>query len=102
MTDGPVRLRYVYPNGFSPLIVQCTFVVAFAIINEAYLSPSSALGLILRSPPGGTCCATGNGCCRAPWWLALFLGIALVLAVLTLNPLGDALRDALDPRARSR
>jgi ABC-type dipeptide/oligopeptide/nickel transport system permease subunit len=38
MTDGPVRLRYVYPNGFSPLIVQCTFVVAFAIITEASLS----------------------------------------------------------------
>ena len=39
---------------------------------------------------------------QSAWWLALFLGIALVLAVLTLNLLGDALRDALDPRACSR
>jgi len=39
---------------------------------------------------------------QSAWWLALFPGIALVLTVLTLNLLGDALRDALDPRARER
>jgi len=44
----------------------------------------------------------GQRVLQSAWWLALFLGIALVLAVLTLNLLGDALRDALDPRARSR
>jgi peptide/nickel transport system permease protein len=44
----------------------------------------------------------GQRVLQSAWWLALFPGIALVLTVLTLNLLGDALRDALDPRARER
>jgi peptide/nickel transport system permease protein len=101
MTDGPVRLRYVYPNGFSPLIVQCTFVAAFAIITEASLSFLGA-GVDPEISTWGNMLRDGQRVLQSAWWLALFLGIALVLAVLTLNLLGDALRDALDPRARSR
>ena len=101
MTDSQVLLRYVYPNGFSPLIVQCTFVVAFAIISEASLSFLGA-GVDPETPTWGNMLRDGQRVLQSAWWLALFPGIALVLTVLTLNLLGDAMRDALDPRAREQ
>ena len=101
MTDGATLLRYVFPNGLSPLIVQCTFVVAFAIISEASLSFLGA-GVDPETPTWGNMLRDGQRVLQRAWWLALFPGIALVLTVLTLNLLGDALRDAIDPRARSR
>lgn len=101
MTDGQILSRYVYPNGLSPLIVQCTFVVAFAIISEASLSFLGA-GVDPETPTWGNMLRDGQRVLQSAWWLALFPGIALVLTVLTLNLLGDALRDALDPRGRSR
>jgi peptide/nickel transport system permease protein len=101
MTDSQILLRYVYPNGFSPLIVQCTFVVAFAIISEASLSFLGA-GVDPETPTWGNMLRDGQRVLQSAWWLALFPGMALVLTVLTLNLLGDALRDALDPRARER
>jgi peptide/nickel transport system permease protein len=99
MTDSAILRRYVYPNGLSPLIVQCTFVVAFAIISEASLSFLGA-GVDPETPTWGNMLRDGQRVLQSAWWLALFPGIALVLTVLTLNLLGDALRDALDPRAR--
>jgi peptide/nickel transport system permease protein len=99
MTDSAILLRYVYPNGLSPLIVQCTFVVAFAIISEASLSFLGA-GVDPETPTWGNMLRDGQRVLQSAWWLALFPGIALVLTVLTLNLLGDALRDALDPRSR--
>jgi peptide/nickel transport system permease protein len=101
MTDGEILLRYVFPNGLSPLIVQCTFVVAFAIISEASLSFLGA-GVDPETPTWGNMLRDGQRVLQVAWWLALFPGIALVLTVLTLNLLGDALRDALDPRGRRR
>ncbi len=99
MTDGEILLRYVFPNGLSPLIVQCTFVVAFAIISEASLSFLGA-GVDPETPTWGNMLRDGQRVLQVAWWLALFPGIALVVTVLTLNLLGDALRDALDPRSR--
>jgi peptide/nickel transport system permease protein len=101
MTDGQILYRYVYPNGLSPLIVQCTFVVAFAIISEASLSFLGA-GVDPETPTWGNMLRDGQRVLQSAWWLALFPGIALVLTVLTLNLLGDALRDALDPRSQGR
>ena len=101
MTDRAILLRYVFPNGLSPLIVQSTFVVAFAIISEASLSFLGA-GVDPETPTWGNMLRDGQRVLQRAWWLALFPGIALVLTVLTLNLLGDALRDALDPRARRR
>ena len=101
MRDHTILLRYVYPNGLSPLIVQCTFVVAFAIISEASLSFLGA-GVDPETPTWGNMLRDGQRVLQVAWWLALFPGIALVLTVLTLNVLGDALRDALDPRGRGR
>ena len=101
MTDGAILLRYVFPNGLSPLIVQCTFVVAFAIISEASLSFLGA-GVDPETPTWGNMLRDGQRVLQSAWWLALFPGIALVLTVLTLNLLGDSLRDALDPRTGGR
>jgi peptide/nickel transport system permease protein len=101
MTNRAILLRYVFPNGLSPLIVQCTFVVAFAIISEASLSFLGA-GVDPETPTWGNMLRDGQRVLQRSWWLALFPGTALVLTVLTLNLLGDALRDALDPRAQRR
>lgn len=101
MTDGEILFRYVYPNGLSPLIVQCTFVVAYAIISEASLSFLGA-GVDPETPTWGNMLRDGQRVLQSAWWLALFPGAALVLTVLSLNLLGDALRDALDPRSRER
>jgi peptide/nickel transport system permease protein len=101
MRDRSILLRYVYPNGLSPLIVQCTFVVAFAIISEASLSFLGA-GVDPETPTWGNMLRDGQRVLQRAWWLSVFPGAALVLAVLTLNLLGDGLRDALDPRARER
>src|SRR4029453_2727347 len=99
LSDRAILFRYIYLNGLSPLIVQCTFVVAFAIISEASLSFLGA-GVDPETPTWGNMLRDGQRVLQSAWWLALFPGIALVLTVLTLNLLGDALRDALDPRSR--
>jgi peptide/nickel transport system permease protein len=101
MSDRAILLRYVYPNGLSPLIVQCTFVVAFAIISEASLSFLGA-GVDPETPTWGNMLRDGQRVLQRAWWLSIFPGSALVITVLTLNLLGDGLRDALDPRARRR
>ena len=98
MTNSGILWRYVFPNGLSPLIVQCTFVIAFAIISEASLSFLGA-GVDPETPTWGNMLRDGQRVLQSAWWLALFPGMALVLTVLSLNLLGDALRDALDPRA---
>jgi peptide/nickel transport system permease protein len=99
--NGSILLRYIFPNALSPLIVQCTFVVAFAIIAEASLSFLGA-GVHPETPTWGNMLRDGQRLIQRAWWPAIFPGSALVLLVLSLNLLGDALRDALDPRVRDR
>jgi peptide/nickel transport system permease protein len=99
--DALILRRYIFANALSPLIVQCTFVVAFAIISEASLSFLGA-GVNPETPTWGNMLRDGQRVLQRAWWLAVFPGCALVLTVLTLNLLGDGLRDALDPRARRR
>jgi peptide/nickel transport system permease protein len=101
MRDHAILSRYIFPNALSPLIVQCTFVIAFAIISEASLSFLGA-GVPPETPTWGNMLRDGQRVIQRSWWLAIFPGAALVLTVLTLNLLGDGLRDALDPRSRER
>jgi peptide/nickel transport system permease protein len=101
LRDSTILMRYVYQNGLSPLIVQCTFVVAFAIISEASLSFLGA-GVDPQTPTWGNMLRDGQPHIQRSAGLALYPGVALFLTVLTLNLLGDGLRDALDPRARRR
>ena len=99
--DPLILRRYVFANSLSPLIVQCTFVVAFAIISEASLS-FLGTGVPPEIPTWGNMLRDGQRVLQRAWWLAVFPGTALFLMVLALNLLGDGLRDALDPRARRR
>lgn len=101
LRDRQILLRYIFPNALSPLIVQCTFVIAFSIIAEASLSFLGA-GVNPETPTWGNMLRDGQRLIQRAWWPAIFPGSALVLLVLSLNLLGDALRDALDPRGRGR
>lgn len=101
MRDGAILVKYVFPNGLSPLIVQSTFVIAFAIISEASLSYLGA-GVNPETPTWGNMLRDGQRVLQRAWWLSIFPGVALVLTVLALNLVGDALREALDPRSRRR
>lgn len=101
MRDVEIMGRYIFPNGLSPLIVQCTFIVALAIISEASLSFLGA-GVPPNQPTWGNMLRDGQSLLQQAWWVAVFPGIALFMTVLSLNVLGDGLRDALDPRAKRR
>jgi peptide/nickel transport system permease protein len=99
--DATILRKYVFANALSPLIVQCTFVIAFAIISEASLSFLGA-GVPPEEPTWGNMLRDGQRVLQRAWWLAVFPGLALVTTILTLNLVGDSLRDALDPRSRNR
>lgn len=101
LRDASILRRYVFANALSPLIVQCTFVIAFAIISEASLSFLGA-GVPPEEPTWGNMLRDGQRVLQRAWWLAVFPGVTLVTTILTLNLVGDALRDALDPRSRGR
>jgi len=89
--------RHVLPNIAAPVIVQATYVFASAMIVESVLSFLGA-GTPPTIPSWGNMLAEGRQYLqRAPWTIA-FPGVCLAMLVLTVNVLGDALRDALDPR----
>ncbi len=92
-----ILARHILPNVISPLIVQVTLALAWAILTEASLS---FLGLGTRppTPSWGVMLSEGRRFMELAPWLAIFPGVAVMLAVLSFNMLGDALRDALDPR----
>jgi peptide/nickel transport system permease protein len=94
----PVILyRHILRNLTSPLLVQCTFIFANAILAEAGLS-FLGVGVSPDIPTWGTMISQGRQYMDQAGWIMLFPGIAIVLTVLSLQLLGDALRDALDPR----
>lgn len=96
-----ILTNHVLRNIVSPLIVQATFVVAFAILAEASLSFLGA-GVPQDVPTWGSMVSAGQARLQQAWWAAVFPGIFLFATVLAINLIGDALRDALDPRARDR
>lgn len=98
--DFRILFRYILPNALSPLIVQCTFIVAYAITAEASLSFLGA-GVPPEIPTWGNMLREGQRLMSRAWWMAFTPGIALFGLVLSLNVIGDGLRDALDPRQNS-
>ena len=100
---GPIRLmlRHIWPNVTAPIIVQGSLGVSGAIITEASLS---FLGLGVRPPTAswGSMLQIGYQFISTAPWLSIFPGVAIFVAVLGLNLLGDGLRQALDPRLRGR
>lgn len=101
MSDWPIMWKYILRNSLSPLIVQATFVVAFAILAEASLSFLGA-GVPQSIPTWGGMVSAGQARLQQAWWAAVFPGIFLFVTVLAVNLIGDGLRDALDPRSRKR
>lgn len=91
--------RHILPNVMAPIIVQTTLSLAFAILAEAALS-FIGLGVEPDTPSWGIMLNEGKNWMEAAWWIAVFPGAAITLAVLGFNVLGDGLRDALDPRLR--
>ncbi|HEX8325885.1 MAG TPA: ABC transporter permease [Tepidisphaeraceae bacterium] len=95
-----VVFLHMLPNGISPVLVSASFGVASAITAEASLS---FLGLgPVDAPSWGQLLNQAVGASRFYWWLGLFPGIAIFFTVLAYNVIGEALRDALDPRGRKR
>jgi peptide/nickel transport system permease protein len=92
-----VVLRHVFPNILAPLFVITSLSIATAINTEAALS---FLGLGITPPMSswGTMLADGRSNLREAWWIATFPGIAISVASLGFNLLGDAVQDLLDPR----
>jgi peptide/nickel transport system permease protein len=101
VSDARILWRYVLANSVSPLIVQCTFIAAYAILAEASLSFLGAGG-DPQAPSWGNMLRDGQRLLGTAWWMAVAPGTVLFLTVLALNVLGDAIRDALDPRTRER
>jgi peptide/nickel transport system permease protein len=95
-----IMLRHVLPNVMGPVLVLATIQVATAIITEATLS-FLGVGVPPDSPSLGTLIQAGNQVLfSGEWWITVFPGGMLVAISLSVNLLGDWLRDALNPRLR--
>ena len=93
-------LRHILPNVASSILVIATLNLAFAVIIEATLS-YLGVGISASRPSLGTLIRLGSDFLYSgEWWICVFPGVALFLIVLSVNMLGDCLRDALDPRLR--
>ena len=98
-SDARLVTRHVLPNVIAPVIVAATLGIGAAIMAEAALS-FVGLGAQPPTPSWGAMVAEGRDLLRVAPWVSLFPGLAIGLAVLGLNLLGDGLRDALDVRSR--
>jgi len=95
-----VLRRHILPNVLGPVLVIATIHLAVAIITEATLS-FLGVGIPPTTPSLGTLIRIGNSYLfSGDWWISIFPGIALVLLALSVNLLGDWLRDALNPKLR--
>jgi peptide/nickel transport system permease protein len=94
-----IILKHLLPNCVGPLVVQLTFIFAYAILAEAALS-FLGIGPPPPTPSLGNIIAEGRDYSVEAWWIMLFPGIAISLAALGMNLLGDGLRDVLDTRLK--
>ena len=97
--DLIIAFRHILPNCVGPLLVQASFIFAYAILAEAILG-FLGVGVPPYVPSWGNVIASGKNVIREAFWVSLFPGLALTLSGLALNLLGDGLRDVLDPRLR--
>jgi peptide/nickel transport system permease protein len=98
-SNARLLFRHVMPNAISPVIVQLTLDVGYAILVTASLS-FIGLGAQPPSPEWGAMINDARTYFQSAWWYITFPGLALALTVLGFNLLGDGLRDFLDPRTR--
>ncbi len=94
-----IIVRHIFPNILNTVIVVGTLQVGWVIVLEASLS-FLGVGVPPPTPAWGSMVADGRAHMMSAWWVSLFPGLAILLVVLSLNFLGDWLRDRLDPRLR--
>ena len=97
--NSTIILRHILPNCMAPIIVQVTLRMASAIYNTAALS-FLGMGVSVPSPEWGALLSNGRNFISQSGYLCVIPGLAIMLTVLSLNMLGDGLRDALDPRLK--
>jgi len=101
--NGPARILavHLFPNCLPPMVVQASLNLGWAILNAAGLS-FIGLGVRPPTPEWGIMVADGAAfIVSGEWWMSLFPGLALMLAVFCFNLLGDGIRDLIDPRRRT-
>ncbi len=98
--DARILWRHILPNSMAPLIVELTFIFAYAVLAEAALS-YLGVGPAPPTPTWGNIIAEGRDYVVDAPWITVFPGIAISLTMLGLNLLGDGLHDVLDPRLTS-
>jgi peptide/nickel transport system permease protein len=94
-----ILLVHVLPNIASPILVQATFIFAYAVLAEAGLS-FLGVGVPPALPTWGTMISSGQQFAHQALWLVVFPGVAIILSALSLQMVGDGFRDLLDPRLR--
>ena len=97
VSDIRIMWRHILPNAAAPIIVQATVCISYAILGEASLS-FLGLGVDASTPTWGLILADGRSFISRAWWLGIFPGLAIMLTVLSINFIGDTLRDFLDVR----
>jgi peptide/nickel transport system permease protein len=95
-----IMFRYLLPNVVNSLIVLATLQVGFVILLESSLSFLGA-GIPRPTPAWGLMVADGRELIVTAWWIAMFPGLAIMLTVLSMNLVGDWLRDHLDPKLKN-
>ncbi|MGF1501333.1 MAG: ABC transporter permease [Paracoccaceae bacterium] len=96
-SDARILIRHILPAAMAPIIVQATVSVSYAILGEATLS-FLGLGVEATTPTWGLILADGRSFISQAWWLGVFPGLAIMLVVLSINFIGDWLRDVFDVR----
>ena len=99
-SDLRIILKHILPNCLAPIIVQATLGVAFAILIAAGLS-FIGLGLEPPTPEWGAMLSGGREFIRDYSYMTIFPGLAIMITILSLNFVGDGLRDALDPKLKN-
>jgi len=92
--------KHVLPNSVSPLLVMATLGIGSSILTGSGLS-FLGLGLIKEIPDWGTLLSQGRGYLTVAWWICTFPGLAITLFVISVNIIGDHVRDVLDPKKRT-
>ena len=95
--NARIMFRHILPNAASPIIVAATLGVATSILTESGLS-YLGFGVQLPTPTWGNLLQNAQGQMTYAPWMALFPGLMIFCAVISINYVGDGLRDALDPR----
>ncbi|RMF85128.1 MAG: ABC transporter permease [Nitrospinota bacterium] len=94
-SDARILIRQILPNSLAPIIVQGTVSVSYAILAESTLS-FLGLGVKITTPTWGLILSGARGFFTLAWWLGIFPGLAIMITVLSINFVGDGLRDILD------